>query len=172
MSEKSELEDAIAALEAQRAVLGDAVVDAAVGPMGEKLAALDAAVDTPADDGERKFVTMIFADLSGSTALGEVMVLARLSNGYFDAKQPWKQRKEDLAGCGTTLNVCIQTVKALATLMGPFLPFSAAKCADMLGIELDEHGTLAWAHATQELPADHALGEPAILFTKLDAADL
>ena len=37
-------------------------------------------------------------------------------------------RKTDLEGCGTTLNVCVQTTKALATLMAPFLPFSAAKC--------------------------------------------
>ncbi|NIV46641.1 MAG: class I tRNA ligase family protein, partial [Gammaproteobacteria bacterium] len=64
-------------------------------------------------------------------ALGEVMALARASNVYLDRKQPWKQRKEDLAACGTTINVCVQTVRALATMMAPFLPFSAAKCADM-----------------------------------------
>ena len=51
-------------------------------------------------------------------ALSEVMALARASNGYLDVKQPWKQRKTDLEGCGTTLNVCVQTVKALATLDG------------------------------------------------------
>jgi len=102
------------------------------------------------------------------TALGEIMALARASNGYLDVKQPWKQRKEDLAACGTTVNVCIQTVRALATLMAPFLPFSARKCAAMLAI--DE--ALPWPEATVELPGGHRLGQPEILFKKLDAAEL
>ena len=93
VSERSELEAAVAALEAQRGVLGDGVVDAAVGPMREKLAALlEAGAHTvPADDGERKFVTMIFADLSGSTALGEVLdpeEIRDLLNGCFDRLVP------------------------------------------------------------------------------------
>lgn len=114
-------------------------------------------------------------------ALNEVMALARAANGYFDTKQPWKQRKEDLAGCGTTLNVCLQTVRALATLMGPFLPFSAAQCARMLRLEgfdgrqddADALQTvLPWAEATDELPAGKPLGEPVILFKKLDPAEV
>jgi methionyl-tRNA synthetase len=96
-----------------------------------------------------------------------VMGLARASNGYFDVKAPWKQRKEDLAACGTTLNVCVQTVRTLSTLMAPFLPFSAAKCQTMLGLE-----ELPWQCATTEIAAGHRLGEPVILFAKLDAADL
>ncbi len=100
-------------------------------------------------------------------ALGEVMALARAGNGYLDAKQPWKQRKEDMLACGATLNVCIQTVKALATLMAPFLPHSAQSCKAML--QVDE---LPWAGTADELPGGHALGEPRILFQKLDAAEL
>jgi len=53
--------------------------------------------------------------------------------------------------------------------MAPFLPFSAAKCAGMLGLP-DE--TLPWLEATRELPAGHALGPPEILFEKLDAVEL
>jgi len=103
------------------------------------------------------------------TALGEMMALARASNGYMDAKQPWKQRKTDPAACGTTINVCIQTVKALATMMAPFLPHSSVKCATMLGLD---DASFPWAGATLELAAGHRLGEPAILFKKLDAAEL
>jgi methionyl-tRNA synthetase len=102
-------------------------------------------------------------------AMTEIMSLARASNGYLDRKQPWKQRKEDMAACGTTLNVCLQTVRALTTLMAPFLPFSAASCAKMLGLDDDR---LSWDEATTELPAGHALGEPQILFRKLETADL
>jgi len=61
--------------------------------------------------------------------------------------------------------VCIQTVKALMTLMAPFLPFSAEKCLKMLNLDAT---ALAWDQATVELAPGHALGEPVILFQKLD----
>ena len=102
-------------------------------------------------------------------ALGEVMSLARASNGYFDAKRPWQQRKESLESCGTTINVCVQTVRALAVLMAPFLPHSAEKCAEMLRIG---GGCPSWEDAKRELDPGHALGKPVILFKKLEAAEL
>jgi class 3 adenylate cyclase len=71
MSEREQLEGAIAALEAQRATLGDAVVDAAVAPMREKLAALKA--QTQAAEQQRKQITILFADISGFTAMSETM---------------------------------------------------------------------------------------------------
>ena len=102
-------------------------------------------------------------------ALGEAMALARAANGYMDLKQPWNQRKTDLAACGVTINVCLQTVKALAVLIAPFLPHSARRCETMLRLG---EAPLPWSAATEELPAGHALGEPQILFRKLDAAEL
>lgn len=69
MTEREQLEHAIAALEAQRAILGDAVVDAALAPMREKLAALQ----TQAITERRKQVTVLFADVSGFTAMAETM---------------------------------------------------------------------------------------------------
>jgi hypothetical protein len=42
MSERAQLEQTIAALEAQRALLGDVVVGIALAPLREKLAALSA----------------------------------------------------------------------------------------------------------------------------------
>ncbi len=69
MTERDKLEQAIAALEAQRAILGDATVDAALAPMREKLAGLDA--DQVVE--ERKQVTILFADLAGFTAMSADM---------------------------------------------------------------------------------------------------
>jgi methionyl-tRNA synthetase len=120
-------------------------------------------------EAQSKKITELLEAFRFKAALAEVMVLARASNGYLDVKQPWKQRKEDLDACGTTINVCLQTVRALATLMAPFLPFSAAKCAGMLRLDGEP---LSWAEATTELPEGHALGQPEILFRKLDAAEL
>ncbi|MCU0607330.1 MAG: tetratricopeptide repeat protein [Candidatus Edwardsbacteria bacterium] len=72
MTEQERLRSAIAHLEAQRALLGDAVVDAALGPLSEKLEALAAsgAAGTPE---QRRQVTVVFADVSGFTALSERM---------------------------------------------------------------------------------------------------
>lgn len=66
----AELRNAIAALEAQRAVLGDALVNAALEPMREKLVVLEAAT---APEAQRKLATVLFADVSGFTALSEMM---------------------------------------------------------------------------------------------------
>ena len=70
-NERQQLQQAIAALEAQRAVLGDAVVDAALASMHEKLARLDAqeAERTP----QLKFVTILFTDIAGSTRMGQAL---------------------------------------------------------------------------------------------------
>jgi class 3 adenylate cyclase/tetratricopeptide (TPR) repeat protein len=68
--EIAQLQAAIAALEAQRAILGDAVVETMLAPAREKLAALQAA-EQPAQ--QRKLATVLFADVSGFTALSETM---------------------------------------------------------------------------------------------------
>jgi class 3 adenylate cyclase len=67
MSEIDQLRQAILALETQRSVLGDAIVETALAPMREKLAALTAP-ETPADP-ELKYLTVLFTDIAGSTRL-------------------------------------------------------------------------------------------------------
>ncbi|MBN1488829.1 MAG: methionine--tRNA ligase [Phycisphaerae bacterium] len=99
-------------------------------------------------------------------ALADLMQVARSGNQYFDAKQPWAQRKTDLAGCGTTIHVCLQMIRALTTLMAPFLPFSATKALALLNVPAD--GALAWDPASARLTAGHPLGEPEVLVKKLD----
>jgi class 3 adenylate cyclase/tetratricopeptide (TPR) repeat protein len=66
MGELETLQQAIAALEAQRHNLGDAVVDAALGPMQEKLAALQTAGQP---EQQRKLATILFMDIAGHTAM-------------------------------------------------------------------------------------------------------
>ncbi len=98
-------------------------------------------------------------------ALQEVMAGAREANRYFDHREPWVLRKEDMAQCGTVINVCLNTVKALAVVMEPFLPFAAEKVARMLQAEPDE---MVWAAAADGLPEGCGLAEAEILFEKLD----
>jgi class 3 adenylate cyclase/tetratricopeptide (TPR) repeat protein len=67
MSEEKKLEHAIRALEAQREALGDSVVETATGELREKLAALSVLSSKE----RRQLVTVLFADVSGFTALSE-----------------------------------------------------------------------------------------------------
>jgi len=96
MTEREQLEHAIATLETQRSSLGNAAVDATLAGLREKLAALQRAEETSqphpaAFAGERKLVTIMFADLSGFTALSERMdpeAVRELMNDCFDRLVP------------------------------------------------------------------------------------
>lgn len=73
MTEQAEIQQAIAVLEAQRQILGDSVVDTAIAPMRDKIIALEQ-IGREADSGsagEHKLVTILFADVVGSTAISE-----------------------------------------------------------------------------------------------------
>src|SRR6185503_5262821 len=69
--ERDSIEQAIAALESQRSLLGDMVVDVAVASMREKLAGVD--VQARRIPQQRKLVTVLFSDVSGFTAMSETM---------------------------------------------------------------------------------------------------
>ena len=73
-TEHQQLSAAIDALEAQRLLLGDSVVDTAVGPMRARLAVLSArqAADASVAGGQAlKQVTVLFVDVVGSTTLSQ-----------------------------------------------------------------------------------------------------
>jgi class 3 adenylate cyclase/tetratricopeptide (TPR) repeat protein len=70
-SSLTQLEAAIAALETQRSALGDMVVDLALQPLREQINQLKQTVFIPHLEGERKLVTVMFADVSGFTAMSE-----------------------------------------------------------------------------------------------------
>jgi class 3 adenylate cyclase len=71
----NKLKQAIAEMEAQRPVLGDAAVDASLVPFREKLADLEAMAGSPVEEPsdipvrQRKLVTLLYMDVVGSTAM-------------------------------------------------------------------------------------------------------
>jgi class 3 adenylate cyclase len=69
-SQREQLEAAIAMLGAQRALIGDAIAEAALAPLRTRLAALDAAHPDQAVQ-TLKQVTILFLDVVGSTALSQ-----------------------------------------------------------------------------------------------------
>jgi class 3 adenylate cyclase len=66
MQDREQLEQAILALEQQRDVLGDEVVDAALASMREKLSSLMEAQEATQ---QRKLATVLFLEIVGSTSI-------------------------------------------------------------------------------------------------------
>lgn len=104
MSEREELQKSLAALEAQRETLGEAVVGPAITALREKLASLEAqppALHNQTIGGgkrQRKLVTVLFADLVNFTAIAEHMDpedVQSLIKTYFER---WKQIIEQFGG--------------------------------------------------------------------------
>ncbi len=95
----------------------------------------------------------------------EAMNLARIGNKYLADSEPWKVIKTDPERVKTIINLSLQLVANLAIAFEPFLPFSSAKLRTMLNVE-----GVNWERLgeTDLLPAGHRLGEPALLFEKIE----
>lgn len=71
-TEIEKLELAVSALENQRSILGDAVVDTALAPLRERLDSLkQSARALPDETRQRKIITVLFADIPGFSMLSE-----------------------------------------------------------------------------------------------------
>ena len=94
----------------------------------------------------------------------EVMNLARIGNKYFNDSEPWKSVKTDKERCGTTLNICLQTIYTLAELFCPFIPHSSDKIFRMLNSEPVEWDKCSGSN----LESGHQLNKAEILFKKIE----
>ena len=107
-------------------------------------------------------------DCKFRTALEEFMAYARVCNEYFSARAPWQSRKDDMNDCAATIATCIHVAHFLAIMAWPFMPGAARNLLGQLGISSD---TIRWEPPPP--PRTGApLGQPAILFTKLDPGTL
>ena len=98
-------------------------------------------------------------------ALKQAMEIARVGNRYLQETEPWKVSKTDMERTATILNVALQICANLAVAFEPFLPFSSEKLCKMLNLP-----DLKWDMLGRDdlLPAGHKLGEPVLLFEKIE----
>jgi methionyl-tRNA synthetase len=75
-------------------------------------------------------------------ALDEVWHLIRSADGYIDAQAPWSLRKTDVTRMAHVLRVLADTIRAIATVLQPFMPGTMARLLDQLGVP-ETHRTLA-----------------------------
>ena len=95
----------------------------------------------------------------------EAMNLARIGNRYITECEPWKVWKTDPKRVETILYISLQLVANLSIAFEPFLPFSSAKLRKMIRL-----GECNWTQlgSTELLKPGHQIGEPELLFEKID----
>ncbi len=114
---------------------------------------------------ERKEVETLLDGFRFRDAQKEAMNMARIGNKYLADTEPWKLAKTDMARVGTILNIGLQITANLATVMEPFLPFTAAKMLKQLKLEKQPWSSIG---NMDILPAGHEIGEAELLFEKID----
>jgi len=102
-------------------------------------------------------------------ALTFMMELARVGNKYLADTEPWKLIKTDESRVKTILNISLQISASLAILAEPFMPYTAAKLSEMLGLE-----NLSWKDAGKDnlVASGHQLKAGGLLFDKIEDATI
>ncbi len=109
-------------------------------------------------------VAQLFETYKIRDGVNEIMNLARDGNKYFNDSEPWKTIKSDRTKCGTTLNICLQTIYTLAELFAPVLPFSSEKIFNMLNSK-----PVVWKDCGKpQLKDEHSLNKAEIIFPKIE----
>lgn len=95
----------------------------------------------------------------------EAMNLARIGNKYIADSEPWKVIKTDPERVKTVIFVSLQLTANLSIAFEPFLPMSSKALRGMIGLD-----DFSWDQLGKMdiLPAGKQLGEPALLFEKIE----
>ncbi len=102
------------------------------------------------------------------TALEEAWVVVRAANAYIDRQAPWALRKTDPARMLDVLRVLVDTLRALGTVLQPFMPTSAARLLDQLGVPADARD---FASLATLLPEGTTLPPPSGIFPRFVEAE-
>jgi methionyl-tRNA synthetase len=115
-----------------------------------------------------KNVAALFDQFQLKNALASVIDLARTGNQYLSEREPWHLIKVDRGKTATTLFLASQLVRTLGILTSPYLPETAGRISDQLGITRDLH----WNEAGKlDLEPGHQIGQPEPLFHKINVVN-
>ncbi len=123
-------------------------------------------------------VTNLQADLDNynfKSATQRLMELSSYGNTYLQDAAPWKLFKENPEDekIKESMFVCLQIVGLLSVLCEPFIPFTAPRIRKLLALPELERGDLQQTldhlqNGTPLVPPGHKIGEPEILFAKIN----
>lgn len=134
-------------------------------------------VDTEFLDQIRKLVKQAeeaFEQFKVRRASQILMEIAQAGNVYFDLKKPWKDAKDPArqVAMRTTIACCLDCLKALSLVSYPIIPTTSQKLWQLLGFTSPLE-PLGWEKiAAMEIPPGQLLGEPVILFNKIEDAEI
>ena len=99
-----------------------------------------------------------------------LLKIARLGNKYLADEEPWKQQKTDPERVKTIMYNCLQIAAVLAIASTPFLPQTADKLKQILGLSL----VSKWDDLTQTelVPTGTVLASSELLFSKIEDDDI
>ncbi len=97
-------------------------------------------------------------------ALEEVWRVIRAANAYIDHQAPWALRKTDPVRMAAVLRVLADVIRAVATVLQPFMPATMAAMLDQLGVPADARSL---ASLTDPLPGGVKLPPPQGLFPRI-----
>lgn len=106
-------------------------------------------------------------------ALRVVMEISGAGNALLQFNEPWKMEKTDPDTVRVVMNLSLQFVAVLSVAIRPFLPFSAARLRNMLGLPaLHDNGELLdilneLVEGNPIVQPNHALGQPEHLFSRI-----
>jgi methionyl-tRNA synthetase len=96
-------------------------------------------------------------------ALEEVWRVVRAGNAYIDHQAPWALRRTDAVRMGHVLRVLADTLRAIATVLSPFMPGSMARMLDQLGVPPEARQL---AHLDTPLAPETVLPAPQGIFPR------
>ena len=96
-------------------------------------------------------------------ALEDVWKVIRAANAYIDHQAPWALRKTGTARMASVLNVLVEVIRCVATVLQPFMPGSMAAMLDQVGAQRDARGL---ADLAAPLPVGTALPAPQGVFPR------
>jgi methionyl-tRNA synthetase len=96
-------------------------------------------------------------------ALDEIWQVIRGANAYVDRQAPWTLRRTDTVRMATVLRVLAEMLRAVATVLTPFMPGSMGTLLDQLGVPAAARDFAALA---ETLPDGAALPPPQGIFPR------
>jgi methionyl-tRNA synthetase len=101
-------------------------------------------------------------------ALKRILKYSNFLNQYFQASAPWANKES----AGDTIYYSVNAARTLAILLEPFIPFSAEKIWDQLGLAGSVHNQ-AWESAAEmSIGPGHQLGKVEPIFRKIEAKEI
>src|ERR1041385_3638006 len=98
--------------------------------------------------------------------LNAVWAVVADANRYFAGEAPWALAKTDPLKQGTVLYVTAEVIRQVSILCQPFMPVSAGKLLDLLGVPVDQRQFSRLGDPSQRLAPGLSLPAPAPVFPR------